>query len=97
MYARQAITTRFCGPTGTRPSRVIARCDAGSLTWEWDDSRGVVENHAAAARELARRLGWYGAPGALPGHIGATRTGYVVVFIDDHERGTSIVPEAGSP
>jgi hypothetical protein len=55
---RQAIATAFHGPTDHRGSRIIARCEAGSLTWECDDALHVRENHIAAALALAGKLGW---------------------------------------
>src|SRR5262245_58644364 len=55
---RQAIVTRYRGPTDHRGSRVIARCEAGRLVWDWDHSLDAVGNHHAAAEALAKRLGW---------------------------------------
>ena len=55
---RQAITTKYIGPTDHRCSRVKAKCDAGSVTVPWDHDLGVEENHTAAMKELALRLGW---------------------------------------
>lgn len=79
MYARQAIVTKFHGPTDHKPGRVRATCEAGTYTHEWNHELGVVENHAITARTLARRLGW----GDREAHIGFTRDGqYVVVFVD---------------
>lgn len=58
MYARQAIETKFLGPTDHRGPRVKATAAAGSVTVEWDHALGPVDNHAAAARKLATDLGW---------------------------------------
>lgn len=58
---RQSISTRYIGPTNYRGSRVKARSSSGlSLTLEWDDALGIDENHTAAARALASKLGWAG-------------------------------------
>jgi hypothetical protein len=57
---RQAITTRFLGPTNHRGSRVKARCQAGSLFWSWDHAHDPEQNHDDAANALARKLGWIG-------------------------------------
>ena len=57
---RQAITTRFAGPTDRRGSRVIARSEAGRVSVPWDATLDVEANHAAAAAALADRLGWSG-------------------------------------
>ncbi len=65
---RQAISTKYLGPTDHRGSRVSARCQACSLTVAWDDALDVTENHTAAAKALATKLQWVGRwiGGALP-------------------------------
>ena len=72
---RQAIITRFLGPTARRGARVRASCDDGRVTISWDHSKGVPENHMAAARALCAKLGWESDldGGSLPG------AGYAVV------------------
>ena len=55
---RQAIVTKFMGPTDHRGARVKARCEAGTLTISWDDAQGVEENHSLAAWALANKFGW---------------------------------------
>lgn len=68
---RQAITTRFLGPTDHRPARVVARCDGGRVVLSWDHGKSSGQNHADAAWRLAFDLGWSGTwqGGALPnGH-----------------------------
>jgi len=57
---RQAITTKFLGPTNFRGSRVKATCQAGTLTVQWEDAWDVEKNHTHAAEALASRLGWIG-------------------------------------
>lgn len=57
---RQAITTKYLGPSNVRGSRVKASCQAGSLTLDWTHSLNGNENHMAAAQALANRLGWDG-------------------------------------
>lgn len=59
-YPRQAILTRYHGPTNCRGPRVIARCDAGSITLEWNDALNIDENHSRAAAKLADKFGWHG-------------------------------------
>jgi hypothetical protein len=73
---RQAIVTKFHGPTNHRAARVKATADAGSVTLAWDHRLNVEDNHRAAALALASRYGW---PtdmigGGLPG------SGYVFVY-----------------
>lgn len=69
---RQAITTRYAGPTDSRGSRVIARCQAKRITVPWDHALDAEANHTAAALELARQLGWDGEwlGGGLPDDSG---------------------------
>lgn len=76
--ARQAIKTRFVGPTNTRGARVIATADAGRAIHYWEYALGEG-NHAEAARKLCDLLNWGGrlACGGLPGG------GYVFVFVDE--------------
>lgn len=44
--------------TDRRGSRIIARCEAGSLTWDCDDALHVRQNHIAAALALAGKMEW---------------------------------------
>lgn len=60
LWVRQAITTRYHGPTSTRGSRITARASAGSVTLPYDHSLDGVDNHALAAHNLANKLGWVG-------------------------------------
>ncbi len=57
---RQAITTKFLGPTNHHGSRIKATCEAGSLYFECDDALDIDDNHAMAAAMLASRYGWLG-------------------------------------
>lgn len=69
---RQAITTKFLGPTNFRGSRVKATCQAGSVTISWDHATGSEENHLAAAKALCDKYDWGDpvAAGALPDGTG---------------------------
>ncbi len=53
----QAITTKYHGPTNSRGSRIVAKCAAGTLAFEWVDSANFEQNHRLAAEALARKLG----------------------------------------
>jgi hypothetical protein len=66
---RQAIMTKYLGPTDTSGARVKASCEAGSVIVAWDHSLNIDQNHTRAACVLARKLGWDGpmAGGALAG------------------------------
>jgi hypothetical protein len=57
---RQAITTKYLGPTNSRGSRVKATASAGSVTLSWDHALDSDENHRAAALALAAKFGWDG-------------------------------------
>lgn len=76
---RQAIVTKYIGPTNTRPGRVKATCDAATKTFDWNHAWNVERNHTEAARKLADSLSWYGtwSGGAMPG------AGYAFVLTDD--------------
>lgn len=58
---RQAIVTKYLGPTTNRGSRVKATAYAGSITVPWDHALSPDGNHTEAAKALAERLGWVGA------------------------------------
>ena len=75
MLIRQAIETRYVGPTNHRGSRVIATTPGGHrLTHNWDYSLGIEGNHHAAADALRAKLDW---PAIVAG--GSTRRGYAFV------------------
>lgn len=57
---RQAIVTKFHGPTDTRGSRVSARAEAGRVMVSWDHRLNQAANHAEAANALIAKLGWEG-------------------------------------
>lgn len=66
---RQAIVTRYLGPTDHRGARVKASAQAGSVTVSWDDALDTDQNHERAAMALAKRYGWGEAwwiPGGMP-------------------------------
>ncbi len=56
----QAIVTKYIGPTNMRGSRIKAQASAGSLTLEWDNGLNPDDNHLAAAKALATKMGWQG-------------------------------------
>lgn len=77
---RQAIVTRYMGPTNFRGSRVKARASAGSIINHWDHADNIDGNHCRAAKSLAAEYGrsGYWAGGGLP-----TDNGYVFVWAGD--------------
>ncbi len=69
MNFRQAIVTKFHGPTNKIGARVSAKADAGRIMVSWDHSLDVDSNHYRAALALATKLQWGDklAGGGLPG------------------------------
>lgn len=57
---RQAIITKYLGPTNSRQSRIKASCDAGSITVAYDSSRSPSDNHKDAIDSLRLKLDWPG-------------------------------------
>ena len=55
---RQAIVTKYLGPTDCRGSRVKATASAGSVTLSWDCELDSEENHQLAANALADKFNW---------------------------------------
>ena len=76
---RQAIETKYLGPTDTKGARVRASSQARSFTVGYDHRLNPSDNHAGAAVALAGKYGW---TGRLVGGGNATGTGYVFVFTD---------------
>lgn len=66
---RQAITTRYIGPTNFRPSRIVATADAGKITVSYNPAIDTDGNHRAAMLAFCHKFGWGGQnyhPGGLP-------------------------------
>jgi hypothetical protein len=88
---RQAITTKYVGPTNTRGSRVKASCDAQSRIYGWDDALNVDQNHTMAALRLMRELEWHKPHGGcskvrLVG--GCTKNNYHFVIVELDSNGS---------
>ena len=56
IHARQAIVTRYYGPTNTKPSRIRASCDRGSLTISMPLEYSGADAHAVAVRALLAKF-----------------------------------------
>lgn len=56
----QAIVTKYHGATNTHGVRVSARADAGRVTLPWNYALDSRQNHVAAAKFLAAKVGWEG-------------------------------------
>jgi hypothetical protein len=61
MESRQAIETKYIGPTNTRGAKVKASCYAGSLTIDWDDhytlQGGVLKSGVYAFVQIFKKEG----------------------------------------
>lgn len=77
---RQAIVTKYLGPTDHRGSRVLVKAQAGKLTIPWDDGLDVYENHLKAATAFAWKYGWL-ASGEIHGGALPSGTGYCFVIV----------------
>ena len=84
---RQAIQTRYLGPTDHRGSRVKAFCQAGNVTIPWDDALDINLNHHRAFKALADKLGWKDRwhVGALPDNSGNVYVLSSAPFLDTWE------------
>lgn len=86
----KAITTRFLGPSYTKPSRIIARDEDGnrfsasvSKLSDWGRLPHIEDVHAAAAIALCRKMNWHG---SLIG--GSIKGGYVFLSADSPQYST---------
>lgn len=55
---KQAIVTKYLGPTDHRGSRIKAKSISFSVTLGWDCTLNDGENHQRAARALMEKMGW---------------------------------------
>lgn len=81
---RQAILTRYHGPTNTKGARISARCGAGKIFVSYDYALDAVENHAGAAEALVIKMGWAPAIGFGEKLVGGglPTSDFAWVFID---------------
>lgn len=57
---RQAIITKFHGPTNTKGDRIKASAAAGYIWHEWNWELNQEGNHRQAMVKLVEKLGWQG-------------------------------------
>lgn len=78
----KAITTRYFGPTNTRPARIIATdMDGNNYTVGTDMATdNYTTPHRTAAYGLAEKMKW---PGKLVG--GSVKGAMVWVFVDSND------------
>lgn len=75
---RQAIVTKYIGPTNYRGARIKATASAGSITVPYAYELEIQAAHRAAARALADKFGW---AGDMVGG-GLAQGGYCFVFTE---------------
>jgi len=78
---RQAITTKFMGPTDFHGSRVKAYAQAGTVTLEWKSELDADDNHRAAAHTLANRFNWLDDGSRLVGGGLAHQNNHAVAWV----------------
>ena len=72
---RQAIVSKYYGPTNHRGSRIKTETGAGHVMWHsWNYGLDPCENHYVAAERHAADLGWLSTTERL--HGGSIPTGY---------------------
>lgn len=57
---RQAITTKFFGPTSIHGSRIQASAKAGRIYYTYRHDYNLEMNHTLAAQQYAEHFKWYG-------------------------------------
>ena len=72
---RQAIETKYYGPTNHLGSRIRAKAQAGTRWVSYDYALGAQGSHVAAAKAFAEHYGWSGR-----WFGGATADGYAFVW-----------------
>jgi len=78
---RQAIVTKYLGPTNHRGARVKATAQAGTVTVPWDHGVDHDENHLKAATALAWKFGWLDDGSKLHGGACPSGDGYCFVLV----------------
>lgn len=77
---RQAIVTKYIGPTNRRGTRVKAISAASTLTVDWNYDWDGQQNHIHAARILAIELNWLEKNDIMGGSL-PNSPGYCFVLI----------------
>lgn len=75
---KQAIETKFYGPTNSSGSRIVAKAWAGSKKTHYNHALNADQNHLQAAKALAESRGW---DGLWIGGGRAAGRGYVFVCV----------------
>lgn len=78
---RQAIVTKYFGPTNSKGSRIQAKCAAKTIYVHYMSELNPDQMHEFAAKELQKKLGW-DKYGALIGGGMPDGSGYCFVLIE---------------
>lgn len=91
---RQAIVTKYYGPTNRNGSRIKATAVSGSVWTQYRQELTIEENHFHAAMRLAHKFNWYGprfdgnwVAGGMP-----DCSGNVYTYDDENARYTIYAP-----
>lgn len=76
---RQAIITKYIGPTNHRGGRIAVKAQADGKLYPWSHLLSTEENHIAAATKFAKELGWVDSESDLVGGGMPDGTGYAFV------------------
>lgn len=55
---RQAIITKYSGPSSRHGARVWARCSTKTVSVDWDNALSREDNHDRAAVKLVKAMEW---------------------------------------
>lgn len=91
MTFRQAIRTKYVGPTDTRGSRIRVTCDCKSKFYAWDDALNGAENHYRAAMRLFKELGWDAPNKKEKGTLVGGSIGNIYYFVTVEQVGSGLL------
>jgi len=84
---RQAIVTKYFGPSNSFGARIRATCAEGRATTMWNYELSTEENHAAACKQLQFKMANYNTNDVWMDRMFGGRLpnseGYVFVFAGD--------------
>lgn len=82
----QAIKTKYLPVTNTKPSRIKASCEAGSITIPFYYDLPIVDLHRLAASKLIQKLKWH----VTEIHTGGLKDCYVHVLVFKRREETNL-------
>ena len=85
---RQAIRTKYIGPTNHRIARIAVSARAGRMYVPYDDALSARKNFVAAAEVYVKKHGWFG-----KWHGGEIDTGEIVFVREDEDNRSNFTVE----